>query len=150
MRSTPTSPVPVRELLTIGQQASRTGLHLAAGVITRIGLETHLRDLCELYACEPHGGKRGIGCVSYADALFKRRYIARDDRKEIIVLSKTGNRCAHNAGVDWFEVEQLIAGVRGIVDRYAVDHEKLENWRRLREFFERHEDEGDERKGGAA
>lgn len=135
MRSTPSVPVPVRELLTCGTQAASAGLHLAGGVFTRIGLETHLRELCELHEVELKRSKRLSGCGLYADGLYRRRLIAKADRADILAYSKIGNRCAHNAGVDWFEVEQLISGVRAIVDRYAVDQRKLSMIRWLNDVF---------------
>ncbi|MHB9019810.1 MAG: DUF4145 domain-containing protein [Minisyncoccota bacterium] len=96
------------QLLTDAAELLGMGYILAAAVMARAALDTHVRDWRSVLGLKPT--KRDTW-FEHLQQMRRVGVIDHDQVKQIMQLTDIGNRAAHNYAVLGTEVEDLVEGV---------------------------------------
>ena len=93
-------------LLASAHVALNHGLWIAAGVLSRVALESHLKYLCKSHRCEPE--KHRATARDYLGRLYNQHHVTKAWHSAIKTAIKTGDNCAHNEPVTWLEIQYAL------------------------------------------
>ena len=105
-------------MLAGAREALQNGLVVSSGVMARAALEGHLRDLYRYYVCTVV--PRRYTAKDLVGQLSRARQVDKSTQKAVKAAIANGNRCAHNAPVDYFEVVILIEEVQCFLAVHAA------------------------------
>ncbi len=94
-------------LLASAHTALNHGLWIAAGVLSRVALESHLKYLCKSHRCEPE--KRRATARDFLGRLYNQHHVTKAWQRALKTALKTGDNCAHNEPVTWQEIQYAIS-----------------------------------------
>lgn len=93
--------------------------HVAAGVLARGSLESHLRSMCDHLGCTPTKTRPTIN--DYNAALYAGKHLTKVTMKHVDALAAVGNEAAHaSPDLKSEDVETMVPGVRDFVSRYSL------------------------------
>ena len=98
--------------------ALQQGLEVAAGIIARTALETHLRSLCQAHDWEP--GHKHPSATQYLSRLYNKHHVTKTTHRDLKRAIACGNRCAHGQAVAWWEVESLVSVTKTFMQTHPL------------------------------
>jgi hypothetical protein len=106
------------QLLSDAVELLGLGFHLAAAMLARAALDTHLRDWRAVLGLMPT--KRDTW-FEHLQQMRQRGIIDKGEVKRLMDLTDIGNRASHNYAVLGVEVEDLVEGVAKMLEGEATN-----------------------------
>ena len=105
-------------LLRSANVALHHGLGLAAGVMARVALESHLTMLCKSHQCAIE--KKRPTARENLTRLYNRHHVTKATQRGLKMAITIGDKCAHNAPVSWADIQFTVNTARDFIETYPM------------------------------